>query len=453
MSDVDKRQSDAALRQRAEQRIKTEGVAPAAEPDVLKLVHELNVHKIELEMQCEELRDACAEAQAANLAKSQFLATMSHEIRTPLNGVMGMAQLLLLPGLTDADRLTYAQTILNSGQTLLMLLNDILDISKIEAGKIDLVREAVDPAALCEEVVALFAETAAAKGLSLTFAWQGDVAAYYWSDSGRLRQMLSNLINNAIKFTARGTVRVTACEVQRKDGVAVLEFAVADSGDGIAADKLGMLFQRFSQVDSSTTRRYGGTGLGLSIVKKLSELMDGSTGVESTVGQGSRFWFRVSGGVLRADEERLYVDQALNTTGKFNLPAVPSGSVLVVEDNPINRLVAERMLQGLGVEAFCVQNGQEAVDRVMAGKPLSLILMDVQMPVMDGIEATQRIRQWEAASGHAGVPIVALTASLYAEDFQRCRFAGMNDSLAKPLNLGNLKVMLAKWMTAQHASG
>ncbi len=213
MSDVDKRQSDAALRQRAEQRIKTEGVAPAAEPDMLKLVHELHVHKIELEMQCEELHDACAEAQAANLAKSQFLATMSHEIRTPLNGVMGMAQLLMMPGLTDADRLTYAQTILNSGQTLLTLLNDILDISKIEAGKIDLVREAVDPTALCEEVVALFTETAAAKGLSLTFAWQGDAAAYYWSESGRLRQMLSNLINNAIKFTARGTVRVTAREV------------------------------------------------------------------------------------------------------------------------------------------------------------------------------------------------------------------------------------------------
>ncbi len=232
----------------------------------------------------------------------------------------------------------------------------------------------------------------------------------------------------------------------------MLEFAVADSGDGIAADKLDVLFQRFSQVDNTITRRYGGTGLGLSIVKKLSELMGGMAGVESTVGQGSRFWFRVSGGVLRADEERLYVDQMLNTTGKFKLPAVPSGSVLVVEDNPVNRLVAERMLQGLGVEAFCVQNGQEAVDRVMAGKPLSLILMDVQMPVMDGIEATQRIRQWEAASGHAGVPIVALTASLYAEDFQRCRFAGMNDSLAKPINLGNLKVMLTKWMTVPRTS-
>lgn len=236
-------------------------------------------------------------AEAANMAKSRFLATMSHELRTPLNGILGMAQLLLRPRLiTPEDLHKYTHVILNSGQTLLTLLNDILDASEIEADRIELASVAFDPGQIVHETGALFAEGAHEKGLELQVVWSGPPDMRHWGDPLRLRQMLSNLINNAIKFTARGFVRIEGREVEAtgapEDGV-ILEFSVSDSGIGVSEDKQPLLFKVFSQVDSSTTRNYGGSGLGLSIVHDLAKLMGGDAGAESHAGKGSRFWFRI----------------------------------------------------------------------------------------------------------------------------------------------------------------
>lgn len=252
----------------------------------------------------EELIRAKSAAEAANVAKSQFLATMSHEIRTPLNGILGMAQLLLMPGLTDDERREYSRTILNSGETLLALLNDILDLSRVEAGKLELHRVAFDPDQLIHEAAALFAETIESRGLRLETAWHGAVDVHYWGDPQRLRQMLVNFVSNAAKFTAQGFVRIEGRELQADDGSTELEFAVTDSGIGIPLDKLDRLFKPFSQVDGSITREYGGSGLGLSIVGNLVRLMHGRTGIESEPGRGTRIWFRVPTRRVAADEER-----------------------------------------------------------------------------------------------------------------------------------------------------
>ncbi len=242
--------------------------------------------------QAVQLMAAKANAEAANQAKSQFLATMSHEIRTPMNGLLGMAQLLMLPNISERDRCDYAHTIYSAGRTLMSLLNDILDLSKIEAGKVELEAITLEPAQILREARALFEQIALDKGLSITAVWHGPVRRYQ-GDPYRLNQMLTNLVGNAIKFTHQGAVRIDAREIERVGPSALLEFAVADSGIGAAQDKLGLLFQKFSQVDNSTTRNYGGSGLGLSIVRRLAELMDGEVGVESQLGQGSRFWFRI----------------------------------------------------------------------------------------------------------------------------------------------------------------
>ena len=232
------------------------------------------------------------DAQAASHAKSQFLANMSHEIRTPMNGVLGMAQLLLRPGLTEAERIDYAGVALSSGQMLMDLLNDILDISMIEAGKITINSQRMEPAQVLQTVAAVFEPLARIKGLAFGTEWRGSVQ-YYRGDPSRLTQMLSNLVNNAIKFTLQGRVRVDACEVARNEDGAILEFSVSDTGIGVAPEKQTLLYQTFSQVDNSNTRNYDGAGLGLSIVRQLAELMGGEVGVDSQLGQGSRFWFRI----------------------------------------------------------------------------------------------------------------------------------------------------------------
>ena len=393
----------------------------------------------------QQLEAALVAAEAANIAKSRFLATMSHELRTPMNGILGMAQLLLMTQLDDKERGEYARTILNSGQTLLTLLNDILDLSKVEAGKLELESLPFDPAQLLREIRALFTETANGKNLRLEAEWQG-AAEHYLGDPHRLRQMLANLVGNALKFTAQGEVRVAAREVERSGQSALLEFVVSDTGMGIPEDKLALLFRPFSQADSSTTRRFGGTGLGLSIVSSLARLMEGEVGVESTPGQGSRFWFRTRTMAMLGGEKRRH---RRNHSGDSSRPSAAVrlvGHILVVEDNPTNQKVTRAMLNVLNLQCTMADDGQHALDLIAGGGQFDLILMDLQMPVLDGYGATAKIRQREAESGEPRRAIVALTADAFAKDHEHCLSAGMDDFLAKPIDLEQLTAMLQRWL-------
>lgn len=394
-----------------------------------------------------ELGLALQGAEAASLAKSQFLATMSHEIRTPMNGILGMAQLLDMPGVDEQERREYARIIINSGQALMTILNDILDLSKIESGKIELEHLAFMPAQLIRETSAVFEETAKAKGLEFQAVWAMSPSARYQGDPVRLRQILSNLINNAIKFTAKGSIRVEGREREVKDGKAVLEFAVIDTGIGIAPAKQAILFQPFTQADASNTREYGGTGLGLSIVRNLANLMGGEAGVESQHGVGSRFWFHISAEKLLASEET-NPDNPIGE-GESVVAESPAEArlVLVVEDNKTNRTVIQAMLKKQsGIRVESVEDGQEAVMQLTQGKVLPhLILMDCQMPIMDGYEATRQIRAWEKKIGRARIPIIALTAGAFVEDRENAFAAGMDDFLTKPLDAKLLRVALDRW--------
>lgn len=387
-----------------------------------------------------ELVRARQAAETASLAKSQFLATMSHEIRTPMNGILGMAQILLSPGITAPQRQEYAHIIIKAGQTLLTLLNDMLDLSKIEAGKLLIEPAPLDPAQCFQELQSLFEDAAWRKGLSMEARWHGDVGPCFLIDPHRLRQMLSNLIGNAIKFTSRGEIHIDAHEVERDGSHSTLEFSVSDTGIGIPADKLPQLFQPFSQADSSTTREYGGSGLGLSIVRSLADLMGGSVGVSSTPGQGSHFWFRIRAERLKSESTKVAAD------GEPAATCTLSGKVLVVDDNGTERKVITALLGKLGLSATLARNGREAVDAVTLGTPPDLVLMDCQMPDVDGYTATEHIRTWERLNDRAPLPIIALTASAFDEDLQRSIHAGMNDFLTKPVPLDILRTVLAKWL-------
>jgi signal transduction histidine kinase/CheY-like chemotaxis protein len=384
-----------------------------------------------------ELARAKLAAEAASRAKSQFLANMSHEIRTPMNGIFGALQLLARTELT-ADQRKLSRIAHGSAEALLQIIDDILDFSKIEAGKLAIELAPFDLAACVRDAVELLRPRAADKGLAMECLLAEDLPKTVVGDAGRLRQVLLNLLGNAVKFTSSGRIAVQV-DVQRIPGrEPMLCFAVEDSGIGIDAAVQERLFQPFNQGDNSMHRRYGGTGLGLAISKYLAEAMGGEIGVESAPGRGTTFRFWVP---LRnvADE----VEVAAVTTA--TLPRMAELSVLIVEDNTVNQEVARTMLRHLGAVNDVASDGAKAVSRIENGQRYDLILMDCQMPGMDGFEATRRIRQFEAQFDKPRSVIIALTANAMQGDRERCLAAGMDDYLAKPYSITALSATIARW--------
>ena len=438
--------------------------------EIRRLGMAFNTMLIDLRRKATETKQALQAAETSNQAKTQFLANMSHEIRTPLNGVVGMIELMQLTELSPAQQ-RYMEQATQSTQSLLHVIDDILDLSKIEVGKLDLERAPFHLPSLVHDARVLFSEQARAKGLTLAVSLPDSLNIALIGDSHRLLQVLTNLVSNALKFTAQGGITIRISQNEAEPGQVKLRFEIIDTGIGIAKDKQAAIFEAFAQADTSMTRRYGGTGLGLSIARQLCHMMGGEIGVDSIPGSGSTFWFTVvlerlpEGTVLPqraaatvppspvvaptpaqvAPERPAFVSAAsrdfkaaLGEAGKATV------SILLVEDNPANMRVTQALLETLGCAVTPARNGLEAV-AAYRENTFDLVLMDCQMPEMDGYEVTRTIRQIESYQGRT-TPIVALTAHAMEGSRQASLDSGMNDQLTKPLTMVALTSKLVEWL-------